>query len=162
MKPQVFSTDIQEFLRLLAQHQVRYMIVGGEAVIYHGYARLTGDVDLFYDSAPDNAGRLYEALRAFWAGTVPGVAAPAELSSPGAIIMFGRPPNRLDLVNRIDGVGFAEAWDSRVLVVIPVAGEDVAVHYIGLDALLQNKRAIGRPKDQEDLVYLEAARARRR
>ena len=44
-----FSPDTQDFLRILARHQIRYLIVGGEAVIYHGYARLTGDVDLFQE-----------------------------------------------------------------------------------------------------------------
>jgi hypothetical protein len=161
MNPPVFSPDIQEFLRLLARHQVRYVIVGGEAVVYHGHVRLTGDVDIFYDSAPDNAGRLFDALRAFWAGTVPGVASAAELSAPGAVFMFGRPPNRLDLLNRIDGVDFAEAWASRVPVAIRLAEEELAVPYIGLDALIRNKRAAGRPRDQEDLVYLEAVRTRR-
>ena len=74
--------------------------------------------------------------------------------------MFGRPPNRLDLLNRIDGVAFEEAWATREPVTL---GDDpaLAVPYIGLDALLKNKRAAGRPKDQDDLVYLEAARARK-
>jgi len=48
-----FSPDILEFIRLLHAHQVRYVVVGGEAVIYHGHARLTGDIDFFYDSSPD-------------------------------------------------------------------------------------------------------------
>ena len=47
MRVSYFSKDVQEFLKLLAAHKVKYLIVGGEAVIYHGYARLTGDVDFF-------------------------------------------------------------------------------------------------------------------
>ncbi len=157
-----FSPDMQEFLRLLARHGVRYVIVGGEAVIYHGYVRLTGDLDVFYDPSPDNADRMFDALRSFWEGTIPGIASPEELATRGAIVMFGRPPNRLDLMNKIDGVAFSEAWDSRLTVIQRLAGEEVAVHYIGLDALLRNKRAADRPKDREDLAYLEAARAGRR
>ncbi|MBM3839307.1 MAG: hypothetical protein FJ398_15325 [Verrucomicrobia bacterium] len=47
-----FSADTREFIALLHQHAVRYVIVGGEAVIFHGYARLTGDVDFFYERVP--------------------------------------------------------------------------------------------------------------
>lgn len=50
MKAAHFSKDIQDFIRLLNQHHVRYLIVGGEAVIYYGYARLTGDVDFFFET----------------------------------------------------------------------------------------------------------------
>ena len=48
-----FSTDICEFIGLLHQHDVRYVIVGGEAVIFHGHARLTGDIDFFYEASTD-------------------------------------------------------------------------------------------------------------
>ncbi|MDI7268994.1 MAG: hypothetical protein QME96_13480 [Myxococcota bacterium] len=159
MNAGVFSGDIREFLRLLFRHGVRYVLVGGEAVIYHGHARLTGDVDVFYDRSPENARRLFTALDAFWSGVIPGIGSPEDLAAPGAVIMFGRPPNRLDLVGAIDGVTFDEAWDSRVTTALSLPDEEVQVHYIGLDALLKNKRAAGRPKDLEDLVYLEAAHA---
>ena len=48
-----FSPDALEFIRLLGKHRVEFVIVGGEAVIYHGYARFTGDVDFFFtEEAP--------------------------------------------------------------------------------------------------------------
>ncbi|MBI5486250.1 MAG: nucleotidyltransferase [Deltaproteobacteria bacterium] len=159
MSPASFSPDVQEFLRLLASHSVRYLIVGGEAVIYHGYVRLTGDVDIFFDASADNVPRLFAALVDFWAGNVPGIASAGELGAPGAIFMFGRPPNRLDLLNRIDGVAFDEAWATRVPTPVRVGDQDVEVSYIGLEALLKNKRAAGRAKDQDDLAYLEAVQA---
>jgi predicted nucleotidyltransferase len=162
MSPATFSSDVQQFLRLLASNSVRFVVVGGEAVIYHGYARLTGDVDIFFDPSPDNARRLFAALTEFWGGDVPSVSSPDELTVPGAIFMFGRPPNRLDLLNRIDGVGFDEAWATRVPTALRVEGREVEVSYIGLDALLKNKRAAGRAKDQDDLAYLEAAQTRKR
>jgi hypothetical protein len=161
MTPAAFSRDIQEFLRLLARYQVRYVLVGGEAVIYHGHVRLTGDVDVYYDRDSCNAARLHAALTEFWAGAIPGVGGAADLEVPGAIFLFGRPPHRLDLLNRIDGLEFGEAWNSRVSVDRQLGTEILPVHYIGLDELIRNKEAAGRPKDQEDLGYLQAARARR-
>ncbi len=79
MKASHFSSDIQDFLYLLSLHKVRYLIVGGEAVIYYGFARLTGDVDFFFEPALNNVQRLYRALHEFWQGDVPGIQSPNEL-----------------------------------------------------------------------------------
>ena len=103
-----FSRDTLAFLRLLSQHRVRYVIVGGEAVIFHGYPRVTGDVDFFYENTAANADRLFDALLKFWDGRVPGVTSAGDLREPGIIIQFGRPPHRIDLLNRIDGVSFSQ------------------------------------------------------
>lgn len=152
-----FSPDIREFLRLLHAHDVRYMIVGGEAVIFYGHARLTGDVDFFYDIDFDNVRRLYSALDEFWAGSVPGLTSPEELAAPGLIVQFGVPPNRIDLMNRIDGVSFDEAWPARTVVSLDIGKHVVPVTYVGLDALIRNKKAAARPKDMDDLPYLTEA-----
>ena len=156
--PSVFSPDIREFIALLGRHQVQYVIVGGEAVIFHGHARLTGDVDFFYDAAPDNARRLYAALEEFWAGRIPAIARWEELTEAGLVVQFGVPPNRLDLLNRIDGVAFQDAWRNRVRVAMPLGAGTVDVFLIGLDDLIKNKAAVGRPKDVEDLAFLQRAR----
>ena len=68
-----FSPDTLEFIRLLQFHNVRYVIVGGEAVIFHGHARFTGDVDFFYSTDDQNTDRLFTALKGFWDGDIPGV-----------------------------------------------------------------------------------------
>lgn len=104
-----FSPDTLEFLRLLALNKVQYVIVGGEAVIYYGYARLTGDVDFF------------------------------------------------DLINRIDGVTFDEAWKSRIEDEIEWENQRISVFYIGLSELIKNKESIRRGKDLEDLKYLKSS-----
>jgi len=60
-----FPTEFSELLRLLNDHEVRYMVVGGYAVAYHGYPRATGDLDLWIDRTKENAGRVIEALCEF-------------------------------------------------------------------------------------------------
>ena len=85
-----FSADTLEFIRLLQAYQVKYVVVGGEAVIYHGYPRFTGDVDFFFSDAPDNVQAMFAALREFWGGTVPGIQSAEELSEPGVIGSSGK------------------------------------------------------------------------
>jgi uncharacterized nucleotidyltransferase DUF6036 len=155
LKPSSFSPDTLELLRLLGDHQVRYVVVGGQAVIYYGYPRLTGDIDLFFDSNEENAARLFDALAEFWGGDIPGVMKAEELTHDGLILQFGRPPNRIDFMNRVDGLGFTEAWETRIELRI----SDTAVHvpYLSLPKLIKNKEVSGRPRDLEDLEYLRRA-----
>lgn len=154
MKSSYFSPDIQEFIRLLFIHKVRYLIVGGEAVIYYGYARLTGDIDFFYDRTKENTKSLYTALKDFWAGNIPGLENYQEFMTKGAIIQFGRPPNRMDLINDISGVSFEQAWPNRNSENIEIGGKKYSVYYIGLKDLIKNKQKAKRYKDMEDLKYL--------
>jgi len=149
-----FSPDVQDFLRALHTHKVKFMIVGGEAVIFYGHIRVTGDIDIFYNREPDNAVSLFKALEDFWQGDIPELEGPSELEKRGVIFQFGVPPNRIDLLNDIDGVGFESAWQRRTRVLLESQTGNVPFSYIGLEDLIQNKRASGRPKDQEDIPFL--------
>jgi predicted nucleotidyltransferase len=155
MKKAHFSPDVQEFLFLLNKYSVKYVIVGGEAVIYYGYARLTGDVDFFYDLAYENNEKLFSALWEFWGGDIPGIKDKKDLMEAGLILQFGVVPNRIDLLNRIDNVDFNEAWLNRQKEFVMIRGEKISVNYIGIDQLIKNKEAIGRNKDLDDLKYLK-------
>ena len=157
MTPSYFSRDIQDFLTLLFKHKVRYLIVGAEAVIYHGFARLTGDIDIYFEPLTKNCRALFSALLEFWAGPIPGIGSPAELTIKGMVIQFGYPPNRIDLINTLSGVEFAEAWKGRSPRALLIRKQSITVQYIGLSALIKNKEACGRPKDLEDLKYLREA-----
>jgi len=154
VKAGLFSEDAQEFLQLLARHDVRYLLVGGVAVIYHGYSRLTGDLGLLYDCSSENCQRLWSALLAFWHGNVPSVAGPGELADPNVVVQFGRPPNRIDLIASLKSVPFAEAWQHRIRERIAVAGREVPVWILSLPELRRSKQEAGRPKDLDDLDHL--------
>ena len=143
---------------MLAKHQVKYLIVRGEAVIYYGHARLTGDIDLFYENSPVNVANLYQTLVEFWEGDIPELDSSEELLEPGIILQFGAPPNRLDLLNTIDGVSFQEAWSNKTTVNMQIKDNKAPVYFIGLDELIRNKETLGRYKDMEDLKYLRKAR----
>jgi hypothetical protein len=140
--------DFSAFLRLLAEHGVDYLVVGGYAVSFHGYPRTTGDLDVWVRRTPDNAHRLVRALRAF-GFDVPELT-PALFLEPERIVRMGHPPLRIEVLTTIDGVEFEACYPARRTVTL----DGVPVSLIGLDALKRNKRASGRTKDRNDLENL--------
>ena len=145
-----FSPDVRDFIRCLHRHDVRHLIVGGNAVIFHGFVRYTGDIDFFYEDTAKNREALWRALKEFWGGTVAEASSPDDLASPGAVLQFGRPPNRIDLQNRIEGVAFEDAWPRRVEATLRDDKGDLTLNYLGKQDLLANKKSVGRRRDLDD------------
>jgi predicted nucleotidyltransferase len=156
MKASYFSQDVQEFIRVLSDFGVRYIIVGGEAVIYHGHARLSNGIDFFYEPTVENAEKLWDALDEYWAGDMPGLKSAEGLLLIGATVQYGVSPNQIVLYNSLTNVAFDEAWDARVEENIRVRGKKYPVYFIGLEDLIKNKYALKRDIDKEDLKYLNA------
>lgn len=144
------NPDWTEFLSLLISKRVRFVLVGGHAVAAHGEPRLTEDLDVFVSPTQANAIRLHEALLAFGFGS--GVPSVKQLVVPGSIWMLGRKPWRIDILNKIDGVSFARAWNGRTTVKFGPG----PLYLIGRRELIANKRASGRDKDLRDVAMLEA------
>lgn len=140
--------DFEDFLRLLSDQGVEYLIVGGYAVAFHGYVRATNDLDLFFRKTPANIARIGRALLCFGLPTTP--AERERFSEPGNIIRMGVPPVRLEMINSISGVSFALAWRHRIE---GLYGE-VPVFYLSRADLLVNKLESGRPKDLADIAEL--------
>jgi len=144
------NPDFRDLFAALNAAEARYLLVGGYAVAFHAQPRFTKDLDVWTAPAPDNAERVYSALRHFGAPlhelTV------ADLARPGTIFQIGVPPNRIDIVTAIDGVEFPEAWPERAATTYG----DQPVPVIGRRHLVQNKRASGRPQDLLDLTILDA------
>jgi len=140
--------DFKEFLKLLSSHRVKYLLIGGYAVGYHGYPRPTGDMDVWIAVSSPNAARVVAALVEFGfrAEDVP----VALFTEPGKIVRMGIPPMRLEIVTTISGVEFAACYARRTSAVV----EGVVVNMIGLDDLKANKKASGRHKDLNDLEQL--------
>ncbi|MGH9483155.1 MAG: hypothetical protein ACRD1L_13790, partial [Terriglobales bacterium] len=91
--------DFREFLQLLNSSEIAYLVVGGYAVNYYGFARATADLDIWIASRPDNARRLTQALQAFGFD-----AAGAEMFlEPGKVVRLGVPPIRIELLTSISG-----------------------------------------------------------
>jgi hypothetical protein len=127
---------------------VRYLIVGGYAVAYHGYPRATGDLDLWIAIDSDNAERMVTALREF-CFDLPELSTDLFLS-PGRIIRMGEPPFRIEVLTSVSGVEFEECYRERVAETFG----SVEVSIISLKHLKANKRAAGRHQDLSDLEHL--------
>jgi predicted nucleotidyltransferase len=140
--------DFREFLRLLNAHGVEYVVIGGYAVGFHGYPRATNDLDVWIALTRENAQRAVAALREFGFGT-PDLCA-EFLLEPKRITRMGVPPLRIEIVNTISGVEFADCFGRRVSVEM----DGVPVPIIGLEDLKANKKAAGRFKDLNDLENL--------
>jgi hypothetical protein len=124
------------------------LIVGAYAVSFHAEPRATGDLDVWVDATPENAGRVFGALRTF--GAPLHDLTEGDLCSPDVVFQIGVPPRRIDILTSITAVDFDEAWQDRA----EVSYGDVRCGMIGRDALIKNKSALGRPKDLLDLDLL--------
>ncbi len=144
----VLPPDFKEFLRLLHAHGVKYLLIGGHAVGYHGYPRATHDMDVWIAVHPDNAERTVAALKDY-GFNVPGLSADLFLQDRN-IVRMGVPPIRIEITTRISGVDFDECYAGRVTDVI----DGVKVNLISLRYLRINKQASGRHKDLADLEHL--------
>lgn len=143
------NPDFRDILRELCATEARFLVVGAFAVSYHAEPRATGDLDIFVDPTPENAPRVYAALVAF--GAPLHDLRVDDLAHPGIVFQMGVPPRRIDILTKISGVSFPEAWNAHP----SVTYGGVTAPVIGRAALVANKSAAGRPKDLEDLRLLE-------
>lgn len=142
------NPDFRDLLRAFSDAEARFLVVGAYAVSYHAEPRTTGDLDIWIDAAPGNAERVHRALAAFGAPLTE--LSVADLTRPDTVFQIGVVPRRIDILTSITGVTFAEAWPQRT----DARYEGVPFPIIGLDALVKNKRALGRPRDLLDLELL--------
>jgi hypothetical protein len=136
-------------LSALSEAQAEYLVVGAHALAAHGTPRATGDLDLWVRPSEENAKRVWSALIRFGA-PLEGLRE-ADLTEPDLVIQIGVPPVRIDLLTSVSGLTFQSAWGDHIEVQI----EGLTVPVIGRRALIENKRAAGRPKDLADVHELE-------
>lgn len=139
--------DFREFLLCLNAHEVRYLVVGGHAVSFHGYPRFTHDVDVVVLPAEPNACALISALGAFGFANV--TLEPSDFLKDTTVVL-GRPPDQIDIMTFIKGVDLQQAWGRRV----PGLIDGVEVAFIAKEDLITNKLAVGRPEDLADVARL--------
>jgi hypothetical protein len=142
------TRDLKEFIELLNAHRVEYLLIGGWAFGFHATPRYTGDIDFFLKCDAENGKRLRQVLSEFGFADLPGLE--ESFLQPDRILQFGIPPNRIDILTQIDGVSFAQAWESHIEGEL----EGLRLPLISRECLIQNKLAAGRAKDMADVEAL--------
>ncbi len=142
------SNDFKEFIQLLNDNKVKYLVVGGYAVGYYGNPRYTKDIDLWVMLHPENAEHLIDAIKQFGFKSL-GLTEDDFLDTEN-IIQLGKAPNRIDLLTDLTGVDFEICFSSKVTVNF----EGVEMNFISLDDLIKNKQAAGRLQDLADVEKL--------
>ena len=122
--------DLIELLREFAAGDVRYLLIGGHALAFHGAPRFTKDVDFWIKSDPDNLARIDLALRRFGApeATLPAIAALSGLD----VAWMGNPPLRFDFMVEVPGGNFDLVYPRK----LTTRWEGAPVTVIGADDLL--------------------------
>jgi hypothetical protein len=141
-------TEFSELLKSLNSHDVRYLVVGGYAVVFHGHPRTTGDIDIWIERTAENASRVVTALREF-GFNVPELKVELFLE-PKRVVRMGHSPLRVEILTSVDGVEFESCYPKRID--DELGGTPAAI--IGLDCLRRNKQASGRHIDLNDLEHL--------
>jgi hypothetical protein len=141
-------SDYKDLLEVLNAYGVRYLIVGGYAVMKYTEPRLTKDLDLWIATDAANAESAYNALLMF--GAPLEQCTPEDFTHEEFWFQIGVAPVRIDILLSVSGVSFEEAWSRRV------DGEflNVPAHFIGFEDLMRSKEAAGRPQDKRDLRRL--------
>jgi hypothetical protein len=144
----VLNKDFSEFIALLNKNKVKYLIVGGYAVAFHGHPRYTKDIDIWLWIDKTNAENIIKALHEF-GFNLPGLAQ-EDFLKKGNVIQLGYPPNRIDLLTEVSGLDFTTVYPNKIEVVI----DKVTLNFIDIENLKKNKKATGRHQDLADLENL--------
>ena len=144
----VLNQDFREFIQLLNKNKVRYLVIGGYAVAFHGHPRYTKDIDFWIEPYEANTKKLIKALKEFGFGSLDLRA--EDFQEPNTIVQLGYPPNRIDLITTPKDIDFKICWENRIKIEV----KGTTINFIDLENLKKNKKAIGRFQDLADLENL--------
>ena len=142
------NSDFSDLLRIFNEHNVKYMVVGGYAVVQYAEPRFTKDLDVLIATNEENSKAVYDALREFGA-PLSGLTS-KDFAEDGFFFQMGVPPIRVDVLMGIPGIQFEACWNRRM----EVDFDGLKVIFISKQDLIASKRAAGRPQDLIDADLL--------
>ncbi|MCY7362616.1 MAG: hypothetical protein LH629_11215 [Ignavibacteria bacterium] len=143
------NQDYREFIELLKEKEVEYIVVGAFAMAFHGHPRFTGDIDFWVRNTESNALKVYSAIIEF--GFPPENLKESDFTSDDLIFQMGYPPVRIDVLTSIEALDFEECYNRKDVKLI----DDLRIPFLSIDDLKKNKEAVGRKKDLADLEELK-------
>ncbi len=146
----LFNPDFRDFIKALHKHNVDYILVGGYAVVLHGYERVTADMDIWVRCNEENYKKLEHSFLAFGMPVFDMTLVNFLDFEKWDVFRFGRKPVAIDIMTKVKGLSFDEAFQSATMVTV----DDIQVRLIQYEHLLTAKRRAGRAKDINDLENL--------
>lgn len=147
------TPEFERFCACLNKYDVDYIVVGSEAVAFHGAPRFSADFDTWVRATRANLFRVMAALEAFGLSDLAREIDPEVWAKTQSTLRIGEPPLQIDVLLQLTGV----SYDLTATNVVDGEYGTAAVRFLGLDDLIRNKRAAGRPKDLSDVAALEGA-----
>ena len=142
------NPDFSDLLQSLNDNHVKYLVIGGYAVVQYAEPRFTKDLDVWISTDAENAEAVYKSLREFGAPLMELTV--KDFSEEGYFFQMGVPPVRVDILMGIPGAAFDECWSRRK----EVDFDGLKVFFISKNDLILAKRASGRPQDLIDADLL--------
>ncbi|HVI43858.1 MAG TPA: hypothetical protein VM802_03285 [Chitinophaga sp.] len=146
----IFNDDFRDFIQAMNNQDVAYILVGGYAVILHGYRRVTGDMDIWVKRTAENYLKLTRAFAEFGLPIFDMTEQNFLDVDTTDVFSFGRPPVSIDIITELKGVNFEEAFPQA-----QIFNEDgLMIRFLHLNNLIEAKKAAGRHKDLDDIEKL--------
>jgi hypothetical protein len=147
----IFNDDFRDFIQSLNTNEVEYLLVGGYAVILHGYRRTTGDIDIWVNTTLNNLEKLKKAFLQFGLPTHDLTEAKFLHDNSIDVFTYGRPPVSIDIMKAVKGLQFDEAFASSEIYV----EDNLQIRFINYNQLIKAKQSSGRHKDMDDIEKLK-------
>lgn len=145
----MLNEDYKDMLQILLNNKVKFLVVGAYAMGAHGYPRATGDFDIWVEASAENSERVYQSLAKF--GAPLSEVTKETFREEGIIFQIGVAPRRIDIITKIEGVDFKQAYYRRQDIEI----EGIKMPFLSKKDLIKNKESVGREKDALDAKYLK-------
>lgn len=147
----IFQEDFRDFLKALNDNKVSYLLVGGLAVVLHGHARVTGDMDIWVEQTEENYKKLFRAFEQFHMPVFDMTLVNFLKINENDVFSFGRNPVGIDIMTAVKGLNFEEAYKLSII----YQDEDLPIRLIHINQLIEAKRSAGRLKDLDDIKHLQ-------
>ncbi len=146
----IFYQDFRDFIFALNKCEVEYLLIGGYSVIFHGYARTTGDMDIWVKRSPENYKNLVRAFKQFKMPVFDMTEKNFLQHPQWDVFSFGVPPVCIDILVKVKGLDFEECFAKAM----EFEDGDIKVKTIHINDLIRSKGVINRPKDIDDINNL--------
>jgi predicted nucleotidyltransferase len=147
----IFLDDHLEIIKLLIKHKTDFLLIGGYAVIFHGYTRTTGDMDLWLRPTNENKEKLVLALKDAGFEDEDLETLNSLDFSERLVFSIGTEPQKIDFLTKINQVTFDEADKTKVF----AEWENLEIPVINIRELVLSKINTGRKKDEADIEELQ-------